>query len=215
MNTTTSASQHVLPSHERVVATVRDWLTDYISQPSNLIGRTGPVCPFVSPSRRAGSLEILVRPVGADPGLARVSDLLRAGLEEFHQIRWKGSNPALRSLVIVLPDLDENGCQVLDDAHRAIKPIAVARGMMIGQFHPTCTEPAARNAEFPVSRAPVPLVAIRAMALHDVLFLHGREDWFTEYHRRFAGHHEPGRKAIEPLFAELFRNACAEYGMVP
>ncbi|HEV3355740.1 MAG TPA: hypothetical protein VG247_03040 [Pseudonocardiaceae bacterium] len=213
MNTTTPSSHGVLSSSERVVATVQDWLIDYISRPNDLIGRTGPVCPFVSPSRRAGSLEIEVRPVGANPDLARVAGLLCDGLERFHHIPWQGSNPGLRSLIVVLPDLDEATMSLLDDAHRAVKPLAVRRGMMLGQFHPNCVEPAARNANFPVSRSPVPLVAIRQMALHDVLFLHGREDWFAEYRRRFSNNYAPGRKPVEPLFADLFHKACAEYGV--
>ncbi|HKS45790.1 MAG TPA: hypothetical protein VJT49_11895 [Amycolatopsis sp.] len=214
MNRTAHSSSEVLPSYDIAVAVVQDWLTDYISRPNNSIGRTGPVCPFVSPSRRAGSLEIVVRPVGPDPDLAHVTDLLWAGLDEFHHVEWKGSNPALRSLIVVLPDLDEAACQLLDDAHHAVKPIAVRRGMMLGQFHPRCAEPATRNADFPVSRSPVPLVAIRSMALHDVLFLHQQQGWFAEYRRLFGSHYERGKKAIEPLFAELFHKACAEYGVV-
>ncbi len=197
-----------------MVATVQDWLSEYITRPNNLLGRTGPICPFVSPSRRAGSLEIEVRPVGANADVSRVAGLLCDGMERFHQIDWRGSNPGLRSLILVLPDLDEAGCQLLDFAHRVVKPLAVRRGMMLGQFHPTCAEPAARNPEFPVSRSPVPLVAIRQMALHDVLFLHGRPDWFAEYRRRFGNNYAPGRQPVEPLFADLFHKACAEHGVV-
>lgn len=215
MNTTTPSNQEVLPSHDTVVATVEGWLSDYISRPNNLIGRTGPICPFVSPSRRAGSLVIEVAPVGGGADLGRVAALLCDGLDRFHRVDWQGSNPGLRSLILVLPDLDEAGCRLLDDAHRAVKPLAVRRGMMLGQFHSWCAEPAARNAEFPVSRSPVPLVAIRQMALHDVLFLHDRPDWFAEYRRRFGSDYEARRKSVEPLFADLFDKACAEYGVAP
>lgn len=213
MNTTTPSSHGVLPSYDSVVGTVQDWLTDYVCRPNNLIGRTGAVCPFVSSSRRAGSLEIEVWPVGANPDLGRVAGLVCDGLERFHQIDWRGSNPGLHSLIMVLPDLDEASTSLLDGAHHAVKPLAVRRGMMLGQFHPNCAEPAARNAEFPVSRSPVPLVAIRRMALHDVLFLHDREDWFAEYRRRFGNNYAPGREPVEPLLTDLFHKACAEYGV--
>ncbi|MEU9472319.1 DUF6875 domain-containing protein [Streptomyces avermitilis] len=39
---------------------------------------------------------------------------------------------------------------------------------MIGQFHENCEVTAARNLRFAVSKAPLPLFAIRAIALHDV-----------------------------------------------
>jgi hypothetical protein len=194
------------------VAAVRNWLTDYICRPHESIGRGGAVCPFVSPSLRAGSLEILLRPVGPAPSPSTVTELLRRSLDEFDRIEWRGSNPALRCLLVVLPDLSDARCHLLDQAHQEVKPIAVRRGMMLGQFHPSCAEPAARNPDFPVSRAPVPLVAIRAMALHDILFLRDRADWFQEYRRHFGSHYTPGRKAIEPLFVDLYQQAVAEYG---
>lgn len=194
------------------MSAVRDWLADYICRPNAFIGRSGPVCPFVPPAQRAGSLEIVIKPIGPEPSSAGVVDLVRRALDEFDELEWNGSNPALRCLVVVIPDLLPSGYGLLDDAHRTVKPIAVQRGMMLGQFHPSCAEPAARNPEFPVSRAPVPLVAIRPMAIHDILFLHERRDWFEEYLRLFGDHYVPDREGIEPLFVERFRKAYAEFG---
>ncbi|MFE4371729.1 polyprenyl synthetase family protein [Streptomyces sp. NPDC056835] len=194
------------------LAAVRDWLNAYITRPHELIGRTGAVCPFVSPSLRAGSLEIRTHTVGPSPSVDGITDLLSRALDEFDLIAWAGSNPTLRSLLVILPDLAPDQGSLLDDAHRAVKPEAVRRGVMIGQFHPSCPEPAARNRDFPVNRSPVPLVAIRAMALHDILFLKDKKEFFEEYHRRFGGYYSPGRDAIDPHFVELFHAACAAYG---
>ncbi|MGO4422546.1 DUF6875 domain-containing protein, partial [Streptomyces sp. MCAF7] len=194
-------------------ALIHDWLNGYIAQPNGRLGRGGAVCPFVAPSLRAGSLEIRVRTVGSAPVAGTVIDMVRHALDEFELIEWEGSNPALRSLLVAMPDLAPTECHLLDEAHRAVKSAAVRRGMMIGQFHPLCEEPAARNPGLPVNRSPVPLVAIRPMALHDVLFLKDRKEWFEEYHRRFGSHYKPSRDAIEPLFVELFQRACAEHGV--
>ncbi|MBO8193920.1 polyprenyl synthetase family protein [Streptomyces oryzae] len=192
---------------------IRDWLDEYICQPHEHLGRTGAVCPFAAPSLRAGSLEIRTRRAGPAPGVAGVTELIRQALDEFDLIAWKGSNPALRSLVVGIPDLAAHECRLLDEAHRAVKSSAVRRGMMVGQLHPLCADPSARNPGFPVNRSPVPLVAIRRMALHDVLFLTDRKEWFEEYHRRFGHHYKPGRDALDPLFVEKFQRACAEYGV--
>ena len=210
MSTTCSGA---LPSGDVTEAIIRDWLNEYICRPHEHIGRTGAVCPFVTASLRAGSLEIRIRTLGSAASVATIAELLRHTLDEFDLIEWKGSNLALRSLLVAMPDLAPSQGHLLDDAHRAIKPGAVRRGLMIGQFHPLCQEPAARNPGFPVNRSPVPLVAIRPMALHDILFLAERKEWFAEYHRRFGSHFRPGRDAIEPLFVELFQNARAEYGI--
>lgn len=214
MNSTAHAGSGAPPeAGDQTEATVRDWLEDYICRPHDLIGRNGAVCPFVSPSLRAGTLEIRIRTVGPAPNATVVADALLGALEEFDLIGWTGSNPALRSLLVVLPDLEPDQYHLLDDAHGEVKPEAVRRGLMIGQFHPACQEPAARNPGFPVNRSPVPLVAIRPMALHDILFLKDRREWFEEYRRRFGSHFKPGRDAAEPLFAELFRKADAEHGV--
>jgi hypothetical protein len=215
LTATTAAPAAVRDSGERAVAAVKTWLADYLCRPHPAIGRTGPVCPFVPPSLRAGSVEIRLRPAGPAPTQATVTGLLRGSLDEFGSTRWRGSNPALRCLLVLLPDLPDAQCHLLDRAHQEVKPIAVRRGLMLGQFHPGCAEPAARNPGFPVSRAPVPLVAVRAMALHDILFLHHHPDWFAEYRRRFGAHYTPGRTAIEPLFAELFQRAVTDHGDRP
>jgi hypothetical protein len=213
MSTTAHAGSDAPTSPGATEAVVHSWLRDYVSRPNELIGRSGAVCPFVLPSLRAGSLEVRVRPVGPAPSTASISAMLRHALEEFELIEWTGSNLSLRSLLVVMPDLPSDKCQLLDDAHAEVKPVAVHRGMMLGQFHPLCQEPAARNPEFPVSRSPVPLVAFRPMALHDILFLTDEKEWFDEYHRRFGGHFGPRRDALDPLFVELFEKACARHGI--
>jgi hypothetical protein len=198
---------------QETLSAVERWLAEYICQPHELLGRDGPVCPFVAPAQRARSLEARVRLLGPAPSRALIAELIRCALEEFHQIRWRGSNPTLRGLLVVLPDLPEDRLTLLDDAHREVKPDAVHRGMMIGQFHARCPEPAARNLNFPISRCPVPLVAFRSMALHDVLFLWQRKEWFEEYLRRFGGRYQMGKDAIDPRFVELFEKARADYGL--
>jgi hypothetical protein len=213
MSQTAHAGSDALPLSDATEAVIHNWLKDYVSRPNDLIGRSGAVCPFVLPSLRAGSLELRVRPVGPAPTSATISRMLLRALDEFDLIEWGGSNLALRSLLVVMPDLAPEEYQLLDDAHVEVKPAAVHRGMMIGQFHPLCQEPAARNPEFPVNQSPVPLVAIRPMALHDILFLTGEKAWFDEYRQRFGSHFGPRRDALDPLFVELFENACATHGI--
>ncbi|CAL9647608.1 hypothetical protein SUDANB176_06520 [Streptomyces sp. enrichment culture] len=205
------APGHPTGGPDRTEALIRDWLEEYVCRPDERLGRGGAICPFTAPSLRSGSLEIRVRPAGPAPGPGTVTGLMRAALDEFGRIEWQDSPPALRSLIVAFPDLSPSDFHLLDDAHGEVKTLAVARGLMIGQFHPLCEEPAARNPLFPVNRSPVPLVAIRPMAVHDILFLKDRKEWFAAYRQRFGGHYRSGRDA-EPLFAELFRQARAEHG---
>ncbi|CRK56718.1 hypothetical protein [Alloactinosynnema sp. L-07] len=202
-------------SIDHALVLVEDWLGTYITRPHSLIGRPGPVCPFVEPAQRMGSLETRVRLVGSSPSAALMTELMRCALDEFDDIEWKASNPNLHALLVVLPDLARDSLEVLDQAHAAVKSESVHRGMMIGQFHQDCDEVAARNPDFAVSRSPVPLFAIRSMAVHDVLFLSGREDWFMVYATRFGSRYWKGARGVDPVLVTQFDKACAAYGIQP
>ncbi|MFF2142916.1 DUF6875 domain-containing protein [Kitasatospora sp. NPDC058190] len=196
----------------KAVDSVDEWLNSFITQPHEELGRPGAVCPFVAPARRADAVETVVRLVGPAAGLLLLKEIIRCGLDEFQQLAWHTSNPSLRALFILLPDLQPGAYGLLDEAQAQVKSESVDRGMMIGQFHPTCEEPAARNPAFMVSRSPVPLVVVRSMAVHDILFLGERGDWFAEYHRRFGERFRRQAKGIDPLLMTHYHKALALHG---
>ncbi|MFE9775394.1 DUF6875 domain-containing protein [Streptomyces sp. NPDC005931] len=195
----------------KALAAVDGWLSDYIRRPHSELGRPGPVCPFVEPAQRAGALEIRVRLVGPTPSQTLIDEIVRCGLDEFSEVDWRSGNPNLRSLLLVLPDLPSEHLHLLDAAHTALKPESVRRGLMIAQFHEKCREKAARNPAFEVSYAPVPMMAVRSMAIHDVLFLAERREWFEEYARRFGARYHNSAHGIDPLLTEVYERARAAY----
>lgn len=91
-----------------------------------------------------------------------------------------------KALVVIFPNLPEGQARILDRVQAQIKDHFIKAGLMIGQFHPHCDVPSVYNRDFMVSRSPIPLIAIRAMALHDILFLDEREDWFQLYQARYG-----------------------------
>lgn len=192
---------------------VDQWLREYVCEPDPRVGRRGAVCPFVEPSMRADALAVRVRLLGPTPSAALVTESVHCALDEFEELEWRRSNPTLRSLVVVIADLPDDRLALLDEAHQQVKSESVRRGLMIGQFHARCEEPAARNPSFMVSQSPVPMLAVRAMALHDVFFLRARRDWFQEYMGRFAARYRGQRSGIDPMFAELFDKARSMYGL--
>ncbi|MBL1082662.1 hypothetical protein JK359_11840 [Streptomyces actinomycinicus] len=196
----------------KALAAVDGWLSDYIRKPHPRLGRPGPVCPFVEPAQRADALEIRVRLVGPTPSQALIDEVIRCALDEFSEVDWKAGNPNLRSLLLVLPDLPPEHLHLLDAAHAALKPETVRRGLMIAQFHERCTEKAARNPHFEVSYAPVPMMAVRSMAIHDVLFLADRREWFEQYAQRFGSRYRDSGHGIDPLLTEVYERARAAHG---
>ncbi|MFG3092823.1 DUF6875 domain-containing protein [Streptomyces antibioticus] len=196
----------------KALAAVDGWLSDYIRQPHSELGRPGPVCPFVEPAQRADALEIRVRLVGPTPSQTLIDEIVRCGLDEFSEVDWRAGNPNLRSLLLVLPDLPAEHLHLLDAAHSALKPESVRRGLMIAQFHERCREKAARNPRFEVSYAPVPMMAVRSMAIHDVLFLADRREWFEEYASRFGARYRASGHGIDPLLTEVYERARTVHG---
>lgn len=188
---------------------VREWVDEYLTMPHSQIGRKGAVCPFVGPARAAGTLVVRrwpLRPGAGDAELDAVVDRMTA---TFRTERWFAENTALHTLVVVLDGLTD--WAALDRAQAAAKPGLVEQGLMLGQFHPLCDERAARNPGFRVSRSPLPLLALRHMAYHDILFLHGRPEWFAAYRARFGGHYA-SRCHVDPLFADLYAEAACRWG---
>ncbi|MET9297171.1 DUF6875 domain-containing protein [Streptomyces sp. NPDC003077] len=189
----------------------QQWFTDYLTQPHEEIGRNGAVCPFVEPSMNAGTLD--VREWDVDPAVDTegMVALVRRMRETFHGIEWAGRNRTLHALVIVLPGIGPDRFAVLDETHLRMKTEFAREGLMLGHFHPECTERAGRNEEFLVSRSPVPMFALRHMAFHDVLFLNARPEWFAAYRARYGKRYERG-SVPDPLFAEVFDRARERWG---
>ncbi|MFE1856250.1 DUF6875 domain-containing protein [Streptomyces sp. NPDC059489] len=195
--------------------TVEEWLTEYISASHPEIGRTGPICPFVAPSRKNRTMEIRLRLAGHAPTLELIEEIARSSLREYELTTWQGRNPMLRAMVVALPDLRSEDTGLLDQAHARVKDAFVAQGLMIGQFHENCAVTAARNPHFAVSKAPLPLFAIRAIALHDVFFLSERPHWFQQYRERFGKFFGPGSTVMDPLLVERYQEADQAYGAPP
>ncbi|MFI5983613.1 DUF6875 domain-containing protein [Streptomyces sp. NPDC051555] len=193
---------------EAAEAVVQEWLRDYVSRPHEELGRDGDVCPFVEPAARAGTLMMHTRTglTGADGGELRA--LVREMARTFRTTHWPRSNPTMYAYVLILPDLPQHRWTELDRTQALVKAELAEGGLMLGQFHPECPEPAARNPRFPVSRSPVPLLAMRNMALHDVLFLHNDNRLFAEYQHRFGSRYERGAVA-DPLLRSSYEAGSA------
>ena len=212
------AEIRVTPEHARDsrldedLTTVLGWLRDYVGAPSERIGRSGPICPFVPGALNADAVRFSFHygVDGCDP--EQLQRLVAAELAEFKAKTDppKGAGVSLHSLLVVLPDATELGWRRIDESYGPLKDLAVGAGLMIGQFHPACAERAVRNPAFRVSRSPIALYAIRHMAPHDALFLHVERRWFREYQTRFAAH--APRLRSTPLVHELYHRARIEYG---
>ncbi|MCF2437133.1 hypothetical protein LV779_36065 [Streptomyces thinghirensis] len=184
----------------KALVTVDEWLSEYIRRPHGELGRTGPVClvrrtPPSVPTRWRSASDWSAPP----PSQTLIDEIVRCGLDEVQRGRLEVRQPET-ALAAARPagPADRAPAPVGRGAHRA-EAGECAAGLMIAQFHEKCEEKAARNPAFEVSHAPVPMMAVRSMAIHDVLFLADRREWFEEYASRFGAplpqrvaRHRPG-----------------------
>lgn len=144
-----------------------------------------------------------------DPAAA-VASLVAEASERFTSTGWPQAHPHLRAVAAVLTGLPAALWPLIDSVHADLKPAAVAQGLMLGQFHPASTGGAVHNADFHVLRSPYPLIVVRSMQPHDVLFLHHRPDYFRAYAERFGHLYAQGRPQGR-LPTDLYRTAAARW----
>ncbi|MBI5950737.1 MAG: hypothetical protein HY865_03690 [Chloroflexi bacterium] len=181
-----------------------EWTKDYISQPHPDLGRSGSICPFVPPSLAKDTFYLALQ-YEIDGSCA---DTLKQVILQYSDVfldypPTDEKNYIYKAIVVAFPNIPDEQSTVLDVVHREVKDAFVRKGMMIGQFHRNCPEPAARNPFFKISTSPIPLVAMRYMSIHDILFLNECGEWFSEYQKRFGWKYEAG-KVSEALYRELY-----------
>ncbi|ABD13352.1 hypothetical protein ThrDRAFT_04772 [Frankia casuarinae] len=185
--------------------TVNSWFRSYLARPHPMLGRLGAVCPYVRPALDGDQIRLwtldLPKPIFA----SWLEDRVREAIRLFPALFWQ-PELSLPALVLAFPDMGEQDWPLIDQVHSIVKSEAVSLGLMIGQFHGSCTEPSARNQDFHVNVSPVPLFAIRRMSVHDILFLHSRPDWFAVYRDRFGDHYR-GERTQTGILAELYSAA--------
>jgi hypothetical protein len=207
----------VTPSDVGCPREVLRWAEEYLSQPHDQLGRPGAVCPFVPPSINADTFYVAMHhDVDDDIPAASIEQLLIDYLEVFHRIPPPGpQDDLLKTIVVVFPAMSRQRALVLDTVHERMKSFFVERGMMIGQFHPLCTSTAVRNPAFANKTSPVPLVALRRLALHDILFLADRADWFSHYRALYGANFNDRTDCDEHGFAALYQRARTRFSTPP
>jgi hypothetical protein len=189
--------QTVLPLPPSSLAALREtlkWTREFIMRPHPQLGRSGSVCPFVKPAMKEGLLYLspcsLKNPEDTEAIYREIM-----GYEScFRQIQERLGPEAgkLLTILIVMPDMsDELAVQLMEPLHQRIKTDILGRGIMIGQFYPSCPVPATWNSEFRPLQSPVPMFVLRQLIETDLRFMAGNPDWEERFHRHFEGNKLP------------------------
>ena len=155
-------------------ATGLAWIRRFIMQPHPNLGRKGAVCPFAKPAHDEHALMFCAFDAMDMPFSTYIDTLMRLP-SLFERLAKQRREPSdLLSLAIFPLGLRaEAYYKFIDCAHGILKPFYMECGLMLGEFHPASTVRGAHSPTFRPMRADVPLFVIRAMALHDILFIDG------------------------------------------
>jgi hypothetical protein len=91
-----------------------------------------------------------------------------------------------KALLVIFPEIPVGEGAVLDVAHDLIKTQFVQDGLMVTQCYPRADGRSVHNTALRVYAAPHCFMAVRYMALHDILFVEENETWFGAYDQRFG-----------------------------
>ena len=98
-----------------------------------------------------------------------------------------GKEAQYKTILVLFPDLEPSQSPgIIDTIQSTLKPEFIPKGLMIGQFYPSCEEPALWNHDFRPLRSPVPLLAIRHMVPTDFPFLKKDAGWLAAFLQQFG-----------------------------
>jgi hypothetical protein len=189
--------------HLVALRTVLDWIRKWVSYPNSALGRSGPVCPYTGPSLEKD----LVMFAACAKEQASDSDLegtVLALLGRFLDSEPReGPLAQLKTILTIVPDRSADAAaEMVERVQKRLQPTFVAKGLMLGQFYPTCGAGGLHNPEFRPLRAPVPLLGMRCMVPTDLPFLRDDARYMTVYLRLFGDRIPP---PLRPMAHEAMK----------
>ena len=201
------APAQVVENRESLM-TVARWARGYLSKPHEELGRDGPVCPFTQPAMSRGLFYLTVRR-GTQFTEQEVLDTLITHRDWFLELEPKsGTRSYFKTILILFPDIaQEDVSRLIDDLQETLKPDYVAKGLMVGEFHPGPPDKAGLwNEDFRPLKAPVPMLVIRNMVPTDFGFLRHDQELVEAYLRLY-------RDQIPAHIREDVRTTALGYGI--
>lgn len=178
-------------------------MISFLTQPHELLGRSGHVCPFVRASINKSLFKVAIydRP---DLKFSEIEHVIEDFKRVFIQLQPSTGKEAIyKTINILFPNMPANRyVELIDGVQEKLKPFFVNEGLMIGQFHQNCEQGGLRNSSFKPLQSPIPLLAIRNMVETDWPFLAGNDNLEEAYKHFF------GKAKYEQMKSEfkLFKN---------
>ena len=196
-----SRTSELAESDLDALRSVADWIKTYVVKPhKDLIGRAGPVCPFVPVSLERQTLWLAPEHVadGGVPVVERMNRYKRRLLEADPTV---GDDVNYNVIVVVFTDLPADRAQgVFDDVLQQLAvPSYVEDGLLFGPYYEGNEVTAIYNSSFRPFESPVPFLFVRHGVISDWKFFLDDEAWLKLWAQRY------GASGAQALAEELRR----------
>ena len=162
------------------------WTTTYPLQRVKKHRRIEAICPMVAPSLAAEAMKFTVA-LGEErePSLDRLDQILREAADRF-ETGVPCEDSRLRCLVLILPGVRGGRLLEATDPARGIKNELLRRGILVGEFFPTCPFATTFNPRLFALRSPAPMYVLRSFIETDWRFICQIPAWQATYRERFG-----------------------------
>lgn len=179
-------SKYVSSSQAKALHQIKDWVYHYLMRPHEIMGRTGPVCPYVPKAVQEDS--ILLTIVSANQFEKSIFyEIILNYFEWFIQLAPTfGHKHIYRSIIMLIDVHYKDERHLVEQAVIDLKSHFIKKKSMLGEFHSGPPEKGGiRNPNFKPLWSPVPLLAIREMVETDIEFLKEKPAYLAQYQQFF------------------------------
>lgn len=189
------------------------WAEEFLCQPHPMMGRKGPVCPFMPKTMRVDRYLLALHDEVRTGDAWLLRDIVFSHAEGLKKnFPERDPEGAFTGLVVVFPLLPESDFGVLDELHAQLKSHLMAQDVMFTSLHRLSTKSSITNPEFHVFQAPLPAVVLRHMDVRDIVFLSHNPQAFARYHARFAEKFANNQVSNEFGYVDSYNEAKARFG---
>jgi hypothetical protein len=171
---------------------VLQWMQDFLVEPNPLMKRAKtsagePICPFAKACLESDAVYLMFHHEVNGKSAEQIEGVMLEYREPFKiAAPYDPKQRMKKALLVIFPEIPALEGEVLDVAHGRIKTQFVRDGLMVTQCYPRSDGRSVHNPALRVYTSPYSLMAVRHMALHDILFVEEDEAWFGAYDLRFG-----------------------------
>jgi hypothetical protein len=167
---------------------IADWIESYVVEPhEELIGRAGPVCPFLPGSLERRTLWLAPERV-ADGGAPRVVELMDGYRRRLLEAEPTDGDVNYNVIAVVFTDLPADRAQraFADVFQQLAVPSYVDHGVLFGPYYEGNEATAIYNPSFRPFESPVPFLFVRHGVVDDWKFFLDDEAWLELWAQRYG-----------------------------